>query len=490
MQAIRILLAENDRDYRESLRGFLELEGFRVREAAGPAEARAALEDGRLDLVLADLRLADDDDESDLSGLELASAAREARVPCLILTAYPTVEVIRLALRVLGEEPLANDFLQKGDGPRAVAAAIREMRGFSILHLSDLHLRAAGDGGSIFDLERASEAFLADVIALPGLALDPVGAVVVSGDLANRCQPESFRMARDFLERVARKLALPLERFVLAPGNHDVDRAKARAVPDSPAAMRAGDPAWFDKFEPFLAFTRDFYGEPAFTRGRLYRTFVFDDRVALAAFNSCLVEGDAAALCRACQDGRGKEHYHGWIDGAQVREAGAELDRAGWKGTRIGVFHHHVAPPGARTGPEGCQGDHLWSYHDEDQLLKFALYDSGFRIVLHGHQHKAGLNQPGTLGAGIPCHFGSGTFWLTSRDEGATANYLVLGLSPIHGRSRVLMRRYHPSTPDRRGHWAADDLIQPDGVVPLPETVIPAANPRLPAGRARGGGRT
>ena len=120
----RILLADNLREYRRSVIGFLELEGYAVAEAGSPEEALEKLEE-EFDLVLVDIRLRDDNDINDMSGLEIAKFASEQGIPCIIVTAFPTVQIARTALRALGAEPYAHDMITKGTDPQSVLDSIR-----------------------------------------------------------------------------------------------------------------------------------------------------------------------------------------------------------------------------------------------------------------------------------------------------------------------------------------------------------------------------
>ena len=119
-----VLLADNDPRYRGSLRQLLELEDYRVIEAASPEEAKEKLETERLDLALLDLRFTDHGDERDISGLTMARLAADKHVRCIVITAYDTAETARRALRARGAEPLAEDYVPKKDGPQAVLDAI------------------------------------------------------------------------------------------------------------------------------------------------------------------------------------------------------------------------------------------------------------------------------------------------------------------------------------------------------------------------------
>jgi len=120
----RILLADNIGEYRRSVIGFLELEGYAVTEAGTPEEAQEKLELEEFDLALVDIRMRDDKDTLDMSGLAVAKFASERGIPCIIVTAFPTVELARAALRSLGAEPYAQDMITKGSDPQAVLASI------------------------------------------------------------------------------------------------------------------------------------------------------------------------------------------------------------------------------------------------------------------------------------------------------------------------------------------------------------------------------
>ncbi|CAG1010504.1 Transcriptional regulatory protein SrrA [Anaerolineae bacterium] len=120
-----LLLADNDADYRRTLRRLLELEDYQVEEAASPQEAVEKLGQLKVDLALLDLRMANHDDAYDISGLEVAKKAMEMDTHCIILTAYPSEETMRMALRSRGAEPLACDYVYKKSGPQAVLDTIQ-----------------------------------------------------------------------------------------------------------------------------------------------------------------------------------------------------------------------------------------------------------------------------------------------------------------------------------------------------------------------------
>jgi CheY-like chemotaxis protein len=119
-----ILFADNDPDFLQTRCEYLEQAGHHIVTARGPTEARGILSRGNIDLAILDIRLEDDDDEKDASGLILAREVAFS-VPKIILTGFPSVEAARIALgsRLDGLPP-AVDFIDKREGPGALIKAI------------------------------------------------------------------------------------------------------------------------------------------------------------------------------------------------------------------------------------------------------------------------------------------------------------------------------------------------------------------------------
>lgn len=129
MNKATVLLVDDDKDYRDSLRQFLELEDYAVQEASSLEEAEEKLAAGNVDVALVDLRLTDNVNDRDFSGLRVAKWAADKEASCIIITSYPTVEVTRFALRSRGAEPRAEDLVPKKDGPQAILDAIEVVLG-------------------------------------------------------------------------------------------------------------------------------------------------------------------------------------------------------------------------------------------------------------------------------------------------------------------------------------------------------------------------
>lgn len=125
MAKTTILFADNHPDFSKARVEMLEAEGYQVISAANPTETRRLLERNSIDLAILDIRLLDDDDEKDTSGLTIAKEVAPA-VPKIILTDYPSVDAVREALKLQFHGlPPAVDFLEKKAGPEAMLASVR-----------------------------------------------------------------------------------------------------------------------------------------------------------------------------------------------------------------------------------------------------------------------------------------------------------------------------------------------------------------------------
>jgi two-component system response regulator MprA len=102
--SVRVLVADDERAVRESLRRALVLEGYDVELASGGREALDSVGAGRADVVVLDVLM------PDIDGLEVCRRLRHEgdRVPVLMLTARDAVSD-----RVEGLEAGADDYLVK-----------------------------------------------------------------------------------------------------------------------------------------------------------------------------------------------------------------------------------------------------------------------------------------------------------------------------------------------------------------------------------------
>lgn len=127
MKDICILFAENDPDFLDTRAEFLIRAGYRVVKAISLSAARRLLQTERIHLAVLDIRLVDNDDDKDISGLTLAKDEAFRHIPKILLTKYPSYEQVRVALGMATKEmPPAVDYIGKGEGPEAMIAAVEQ----------------------------------------------------------------------------------------------------------------------------------------------------------------------------------------------------------------------------------------------------------------------------------------------------------------------------------------------------------------------------
>jgi two-component system response regulator MprA len=161
---VKILVVDDERAVRESLKRALELEGYQIELAADGQEALQRLEgnsEGQPDAVLLDVLM------PNVDGLEVCRRLRRSgnRVPVLMLTARDEVEN-----RVSGLDAGADDYVTKPFALEELVARIRALlRRTSadddeVLRFADLELdpgtREVRRGGEPIDLTRTEFALL------------------------------------------------------------------------------------------------------------------------------------------------------------------------------------------------------------------------------------------------------------------------------------------------------------------------------------------
>lgn len=121
----KVLVVDNDVDFLETRCEILTAAGYTTLKATSREEAVRLLDEAWVHLAILDMRLRDDDDEKDTSGLTLAKDERYSAVPKIILTRWPTFQAVREALGLSLEGlPAAVDFLDKREGTDAMLAAV------------------------------------------------------------------------------------------------------------------------------------------------------------------------------------------------------------------------------------------------------------------------------------------------------------------------------------------------------------------------------
>jgi len=129
MAKATILFADNDPRFRETMSELLEQEGYLIVPATDPTEARRKLELGGIDLAILDIRLVDDGDEKDTSGLDLAKEVALFVPRVFILSGFleehkPELESLRDQMT---GSPVVMRFVAKQD-PEVEKALMAEVR--------------------------------------------------------------------------------------------------------------------------------------------------------------------------------------------------------------------------------------------------------------------------------------------------------------------------------------------------------------------------
>lgn len=122
-----VLIADNLESDLDSVREFLEPRGFEVLTAGTVEKTKEILHNQRVHLAVVDLRLRDDADNLDESGLTEVIEQGDPTIPKILWTTHPTWERVAKAL---GRRPdggqLAFDFVAKRDGLDKLLSKIQE----------------------------------------------------------------------------------------------------------------------------------------------------------------------------------------------------------------------------------------------------------------------------------------------------------------------------------------------------------------------------
>ncbi|MFN8457505.1 MAG: DNA-binding response regulator [Anaerolineae bacterium] len=122
-----VLFADNDKEFLDTRSEQLEAADFIVFKAASLEEAEQILQTKWVHFAIIDLRLRDDNDDRDMSGLTLAKREEYRSIPKIMLTRFPSYEYVREALgpALMGLPP-AVDFLAKQEGSGAMMQALEK----------------------------------------------------------------------------------------------------------------------------------------------------------------------------------------------------------------------------------------------------------------------------------------------------------------------------------------------------------------------------
>ncbi len=109
-RAPHLLVVEDEPDQRRLVAGILEAEGYQIHQAGTLSEARDALENQSIDVILSDWQLPDGTGLELLEGLRQRETASAARVAFVMVTAYGTIARAVDAIRAGADDYLAKPF--------------------------------------------------------------------------------------------------------------------------------------------------------------------------------------------------------------------------------------------------------------------------------------------------------------------------------------------------------------------------------------------
>jgi hypothetical protein len=244
-----------------------------------------------------------------------------------------------------------------------------------VLHLSDLHFGTA---------DQATVAYAQLAADLRQQGVERLDALLVSGDVVNRAVPAEYDAARMFLEHLMSGFALAPRRVAIVPGNHDVNWTLSEAAYSLHKRARYGgelregeyiahgadivevrdEEAYRRRFQPFADFHRQVTGEE-YPLEYGEQGIVTD----LADLGICVLSLNSAWEIDHYYRDRASIHM-GALSRALVR-LGPPPDGQ----LRVAMFHHPI-----HSGEESRILDPAF-------LQQLAV--EGFRLVLHGHVHKA-----------------------------------------------------------------------------------------------------
>jgi predicted phosphodiesterase len=327
-----------------------------------------------------------------------------------------------------------------------------------LLHLSDLHFATA------------DQADLAYYLLAPDLRqqqVEQLDALVVSGDLVNRADPAEYDAVVLFLERLKSGFGLKAQAMVIVPGNHDVsyplgnsayrlqkrDPAKEPPTPGTfiPHGLevieaRDDEEAYLQRFEPFAQAYEKVIGEPY--------PLAYDEQATITQLPE-------AGLCILGLNSAWEIDRH-FPNRASIRmtalaRALERLPRPAGE-LRIAVFHHPI-------------------HSNEDSQLRDSAFlqqlaVAGFRLVLHGHVHRADATlyqYDRTVGGRRLDIVTAGTFGAPTREwvPGYPLQYNLLAIGEREITVETRCRR------DPNGAWEPDARwLQGARKDPLPRYVI------------------
>ncbi len=301
------------------------------------------------------------------------------------------------------------------------------MDSFGILHLSDLHCKKEASAEALLGplMEDLDKKFSKAQLAF----------VVISGDFIDRGDAAGYGPAAAFIRELSKATKVGLERFVVCPGNHDVEELESAFALQGKVGEGEEEVKKLDedayrvrvlseypkRFSGYSKLSSEFFGH-TYDLADLSRVQTFADRgVQFLSLNSA---------CRI--DKFRLESKHAVIDPAAFSRALAVAD-TDKQPVRIAVWHHAVLG--------------RWSMAESDGYLQ-RLAEAGFAMLLHGDVHETRAQMANPFRDALPVA-GAGAF---GANEAAGNLYNLIEVAGA--RVTVHVRKQDAANGPFDGHFA------------------------------------
>jgi 3',5'-cyclic AMP phosphodiesterase CpdA len=275
-------------------------------------------------------------------------------------------------------DPDKEIILTTGSVPVSISSSAVNVQHDSILHITDPHFAVGQHRGQhVWRLEGETDRkpSLAEAIS-SALAGKRIGLVVITGDLTFTGAPEEFKAAAQGLNALVGKLDLDANRFVIIPGNHDIQWTKDGKYVEKAPVNAAPEKAMAN----YRAFYRGFYGHDSDGTLAMGRRFMLPCGLA---FEVCGLNSSSLETGKKFLAGMGR------IEESSFEAVANALK---WKGRsglalRVLLTHHHLVLTEDLEPASGFyQGFGIAV--DAPRILRLAAKHD-VQLVLHGHKHRA-----------------------------------------------------------------------------------------------------
>ncbi len=268
-----------------------------------------------------------------------------------------------------------------------------EEKTVTILHLSDIqfgvnhYFGRLGFGAMDKSFDTLLRRVTDDLDGLCRVGVPKPDIVALTGDLAEWGKKKEYDDVLGFCRGLASHLGHGIERVLVVPGNHDINRDYCASY----FSRCAGDgetpkEPWWPKWEPFAQFFDSLYGgKYSFTQEQPWTLYELPDlHVVVAGLNSTMRESHKEKEAPDPKKPDAPESifgHYGWLGEGQLAWFRGQLEAyAAKEWLRVGLVHHN-----AIRGPVG--DDH--NLRDVD-LFRDRLGEL-INLLLHGHTHHGRL---------------------------------------------------------------------------------------------------